>query len=108
MTYQAQYGLLFANEVEEPVLMSVPLTGVRIEAKVEGHCSRVTVVQAYENRESVPIEAVYVFPLEEGSAVCAFSVTVDGRRIEGKVLPRDEAFDLYDNATAPSRVASCF
>jgi hypothetical protein len=45
---------------------------VFIEAELSGFCARVTVAHRYVNREGKPIEAVYVFPLDEGAAVCAF------------------------------------
>ena len=63
----------------------VPLTGVEVKVGAKGPFARVTVTLDYENREQVPVEAVYVFPLEEGSAVCGFTVVIDGRRIRGKV-----------------------
>ena len=76
----------------------VPLTTVRVRARLADLAARVEVTQEYENREAVPIEAVYVFPLDEQSAVCAFAVVIDGRRIEGQVLPREKAFDIYDDS----------
>lgn len=91
-------GLLYKSEFPEVAPATIPLTGVSVHAVVKGHCSRVTVTQSYENTESKPLEAVYVFPLEEGCAVCGFSVTIGDRRIAGKVLSRDEAFDLYDDS----------
>lgn len=47
----------------------VTLSGVSIEAEVSKFCARVMVTQRYQNRERTPIEAVYLFPLEEGAAV---------------------------------------
>lgn len=79
---------------------TIPLTGVAVRAQVTSTASRVTVSQSYRNTEPQPLEAVYVFPLEEGSAVCGFAVTIDGRRLTGRVKPRDEAFDEYDDAMA--------
>ena len=83
----------------------VPLTGVDVRVAVVGPATRVTVVQTYENREEIPIEATYLFPLEEGSAVCGFAVTIDGHRLEGRVKERDAAFDEYDDAMAEGRGA---
>jgi Ca-activated chloride channel family protein len=60
----------------------------------------VTFTQRYCNRESTPVEAVYVFPLDEGAAVCGFAAVVDGVRYEGAVKPREEAFAAYDDAMA--------
>jgi Ca-activated chloride channel family protein len=76
----------------------VPLTGVTVEADVSALCARVTVTQRYVNREPGPIEAVYVFPLEEGAAVCGFEALVDGTLVVGEVQERDAAFRAYDEA----------
>jgi Ca-activated chloride channel family protein len=77
---------------------SIPLEHVRVEAHVVDLCARVTVHQCYRNREDVPLEVVYVFPLDEGAAVCGFEATVDGVRYVGRAMERDEAFKRYDDA----------
>jgi hypothetical protein len=41
----------------------VALDHVRVDARVADLCARVTVRQCYRNREEVPLEVVYVFPL---------------------------------------------
>jgi hypothetical protein len=85
---------LFTRETRQPI----PLDHVRVEAHVVDLCARVTIHQAYRNREDVPLEVVYVFPLDEGAAVCGFEATVDGVRFVGQVKERDEAFREYDDA----------
>ncbi len=84
---------LFASDLRQ-----VPLEGVRIDARLEGLGTEVTVAQRYRNRESCAIEAVYVFPLEEGAAVCGFEAKVGERIIRGRVEEREEAFEIYDDA----------
>jgi hypothetical protein len=59
-------GLFTRNEAP------VPLAGVTIDAEIVSFCARVAITQRYVNREATPIEAVYVFPLDEGAAVCGF------------------------------------
>ena len=76
----------------------VPLRGVKIEGDIKGHFSKVTVIQRYENTEKVDLEAVYTFPLEEGSAVCGFEAKVGDKIIKGEVKEREEAFEAYDDA----------
>ncbi len=78
----------------------VPLEGVRIDARLAGLATEVTVAQRYRNREAVPVEAVYVFPFEEGAAVCGFEVRIGGRVVRGRVEEREEAFEIYDDAMA--------
>jgi Ca-activated chloride channel family protein len=93
MKNELKVGLL-AGESE------VPLEGVRIDARLAGACTEVTVTQRYRNREAVPVEAVYVFPLEERAAVCGFAAVVAGKVIRGRVDERDAAFAEYDDAMA--------
>jgi Ca-activated chloride channel family protein len=76
----------------------VPLAGVSIDAELSTGCARVTVTQRYVNGESTPIEAVYVFPLDEAAAVCGFEALIDGALVVGEVREREEAFRMYDDA----------
>jgi Ca-activated chloride channel homolog len=76
----------------------VPLVGVSIDAEIRSVYARVVVAQRYVNRESNPIEAVYVFPLDDGAAVCGFEAIVDGTLVIGEVHEREKAFELYDDA----------
>ena len=78
----------------------VALEHVDVRAHAVGPCCRVEVRQHFRNRETVPLELAYVFPLDEGAAVCGFEAIVDGTRFAGRVKPRDEAFADYDDAMA--------
>ena len=74
----------------------LPLQGVRVTAEISGAASRVVMAQRYRNAEAVLVEAVYVFPLSEGAALCGLLIETAGRRINGRVLEREEAFAAYD------------
>jgi Ca-activated chloride channel family protein len=76
----------------------VPLSGVSIDAEVFGFCARVSIAHRYVNREPVPIEATYLFPLDESAAVCGFEAVVDGTLVIGEVQEREKAFEAYDDA----------
>lgn len=78
----------------------IPLQGVRIDAKVSGLSSQVTVTQRYHNQTSNDLEAVYVFPLEEAAAVSGFRARVGDKTIVGRVEEREKAFESYDDAMA--------
>lgn len=52
----------------------------------------------YVNEEKKPIEAVYMFPVEEECAVVNFSAEVDGRIIKTQVKKKEEARAEYDKA----------
>ena len=87
-------GLFTGPDAATPV----PLAGVAVDADICGLCARVSVAHRYVNREACPIEAVYVFPLDEGAAVCGFEAVVDDRIITGEVQERNRAFERYDEA----------
>ena len=93
-TMTSTAGLFTTGEIPVPV----PLVGVSIDADLCGFYAKVVVAHRYVNRENSPIEAVYVFPLEEGAAVCAFEAVVAGTRVVGEMHERDRAFELYDDA----------
>ena len=78
----------------------IPLEHVDVRADITGAHVRVTCTQRYRNQEPQPVEAIYVFPLDEGAAVSGFAAVVAGVRYEGMVKPREEAFAAYDDAIA--------
>jgi hypothetical protein len=101
MTTAGQAGLFCIPKGRAEALppqIPVPLTGVSVSADIVGLCARVTVTQRYENRERSPIEAVYLFPLDEGAAVCGFDALIDGTLVESRAMEREEAFAKYDDA----------
>ncbi|EAU69912.1 inter-alpha-trypsin inhibitor family heavy chain-related protein-hypothetical secreted or membrane-associated protein containing vWFA domain [Stigmatella aurantiaca DW4/3-1] len=54
--------------------------------------------QRYLNTERRPVEAVYVFPLPSDGTLTGFSMECNGRRLQGVVKEREEAFRTYDDA----------
>jgi len=51
---------------------SLPLISVHVRARIKDLVGQVVVLQEYRNDSSAPIEAKYVFPLDEMAAVCGF------------------------------------
>lgn len=76
----------------------VPLQGVEVTGELLGGHARVRVRQRYRNAERRPVEAVYVFPLPSDGTLTAFSMECNGRKVQGVVKEREEAFRTYDDA----------
>jgi Ca-activated chloride channel family protein len=76
----------------------VPLEGVAVEGEVYAAHARLVVRQRYRNVEARPIEAIYTFPLPSDAVLVGFAMECEGRRVEGCVKERDEAFLAYDEA----------
>lgn len=87
------YGLL-TREGEN----IIPLIGVNVSAVIIGRGARVKVIQDFKNIDSSPIEAIYKFPLPDGSTICSFKANIEGKVVTGFIEERDKAFETYDDA----------
>ena len=84
----------------------VPLQGVDVSGELLGGHARVRVRQRYRNTESKPVEAVYVFPLPSDATLTAFAMECAGRRVQGILKEREEAFRTYDDAVTSGHGAA--
>lgn len=84
----------------------VPLIGVSAKATIAGSGARVLLRQRFRNDETVPVEAVYKFPLPADSAVCGFRIETGGKLIKGTAEDREKAYKIYDTALEKGDSAS--
>jgi len=59
---------------------------------------KVVLYQVYHNTSSIPIEAKYVFPLDENSTVCDFEAYINNKVIKGVVKEKEQAKREYREA----------
>lgn len=85
---------------------NLPLRSLSVNATVAGLVSRVVIKQVFCNPFSEPLEATYLFPLPERAAVMGFSMTVAGRRVEGKIKERGQARQEYEEALQEGKRAA--
>ena len=78
----------------------IPLESIDIQVDVQGFTAHVVASMKYRNNEAKPIEAIYIFPLDEDAAVCGFQAIIDGRTIMAEVQDKREAQDTYDDAVS--------
>ncbi|KAL1780944.1 poly [ADP-ribose] polymerase 4, partial [Sigmodon hispidus] len=79
---------------------SVPLDSVHIRGRVIDFVAQVIVFQTYTNQSQVPIEAKYVFPLDDKAAVCGFEAFINGKHIVGEIKEKEEAQQKYREAVS--------
>lgn len=84
----------------------IPLEHTEVGANIRGYIGAVGVQQRFHNPFDTKIEAVYVFPLPQNSAINEFLMTVGDRTIRGIIREREEAEEIYANARARGHVAS--
>ena len=98
-------GLYFRSGADGKVF-EAPLVGSEVDITVNGEIARVSVVQHFHNPSDTWMEGAYVFPLPEDSAVDRLTMTVGAREIEGKIMEREEARRVYEEAAEAGKRAS--
>jgi hypothetical protein len=73
MFVPAQYGLRALN-----CSSSIFLLDVSVQATIVDFCAKTCIQQRFRNDGLQTTEAVYVFPLDDSAAVCAFEAEIDG------------------------------
>ncbi|XP_045909406.1 protein mono-ADP-ribosyltransferase PARP4 isoform X3 [Micropterus dolomieu] len=76
----------------------LPLQAVHVKCKLMDLLSQVVIFQKYTNLSSVPIEAKYVFPLDDSAAVCGFEAFINGKHVVGQVKEKETARKEYRQA----------
>ncbi|CAF1159627.1 unnamed protein product [Adineta steineri] len=85
---------IFAQEQSQ----YVPLKRVSVDSTIRAFAADVTITQIFRNDETVPIEAVYCFPIEEQAAIYKFKAQIDDREINAQLKEKKEAQQEYNNA----------
>ncbi|XP_060770424.1 von Willebrand factor A domain-containing protein 5A-like isoform X2 [Neoarius graeffei] len=83
----------------------VPLKHIEVDLQVQGHVATVTSTLHYVNEEKQPLEAVFVFPMPSGAAVCQFSAKIADQEIVAEVQEKQEAREQYDDALSSGQQA---
>ena len=83
-----------------------PLKHTDVKAKVSGFVSRVTVTQVFENPSKEHIEAIYIFPLPQNSAVDSMTMKIGKRTIRGIIKEKEEARKIYEAAKKQGKAAA--
>jgi Ca-activated chloride channel homolog len=99
-------GALTAVDAKGKLKAVCPLKHTDVKAEISGFISRVVVTQQFENPFQEKIEAVYTFPLPQNAAVDDMTMIVGDRTVRGKILPREEAQKVYEEAKSGGQVAS--
>lgn len=82
-----------------------PLKHTEVGAVIAGNVARVEVIQSFENPFTTPLEAVYVFPLSDESAVDEMEIRIGDKIIKGSIKKREEAQEIYEQAKKEGRTA---
>ncbi|MFO1423243.1 MAG: VIT domain-containing protein [Candidatus Competibacteraceae bacterium] len=76
------------------------LRATAISGRLQGLLGEITIAQTYQNAESVNIEAVFTFPVPVEAVLLGVDIQIDDRLLQGRVLPRRQAENAYEDAVS--------
>ena len=76
------------------------LRATAISGRLQGLLGEITIAQTYRNAEPVNIEAVFTFPVPVEAVLLGVDIRIDDRVLQGRVLPRRQAENAYEDAVS--------
>ena len=91
-----------------PCTSPIPITQLAIEyhhvrVSIDNQVATTHVDQLFRNDNDWPIEGTYIFPIPKDATINEFSLWIDGVAVEGKVLTREEARQIYEEIVRTMR-----
>jgi Ca-activated chloride channel family protein len=75
----------------------------RVSVTIENQIAVTRVEQEFVNDHDWEAEGTYIFPMPEGATISKFVMWVDGVPLESKILPADEARQIYEDIVRERR-----
>ena len=69
----------------------------RVKVTIENQVATTHVDQVFVNEARYEMEGTYIFPLPEEAAISEFSMWVDGEKLKGQLLDKDQARRIYED-----------
>ena len=69
----------------------------RVKVSIDDQVAQTQIDQVFLNESPYELEGTYIFPLPEEAAISDFAMFVDGHRLSGKILDKEEARRIYES-----------
>jgi Ca-activated chloride channel family protein len=99
-------GSLLLRTNEEGRYVAAPRVATDVNITVSGPTARTRITQIFHNPTEGWVEAVYVYPLPENSAVDTLRMVIGDRVVVGSIKERQAAKVIYEEAKANGQKAS--
>jgi len=93
-------GIVIPEPPPDVPIAEVPYLTIkyhRVTVTIEDQVATTHVDQVFVNEGRHEVEGTYIFPLPEEATISEFAMWVDGQKLEGQVLERDEARRIYED-----------
>ncbi|BAT61663.1 vault protein inter-alpha-trypsin [Variibacter gotjawalensis] len=103
---EVRAGSLLLKTNQEGRYVGAPRVATDVDVTVSGPTARTRITQIFHNPTDGWVEAVYVYPLPEGSAVDTLKMVVGDRVVVGSIKERQAAKVIYEKAKEAGQKAS--
>jgi Ca-activated chloride channel family protein len=93
-------GIVIPHPPPDIPIVDVPYLTIkyhRVTVTIEDQVATTHVDQVFVNEGRHEVEGTYIFPLPEKASISEFAMWVDGDKLAGQVLERDEARRIYED-----------
>ena len=99
-------GVIIPEPPPDVPIERIPMLSIkyhRVSVSIEDQVAITSIDQVFINESDYELEGTYIFPLPEEAAISEFAMYVDGERLEGEMLDRDEARRIYEDIVRRQR-----
>ena len=93
----------FARLIRAPVPRTLRVKNHNVTVTIDNQVAHTQVDQTFVNDSETQLEGTYIFPLPADATISDFAMYVDGVKLEGKVLDRDQARQIYEEIVRKQR-----
>ncbi len=97
---------LKTNKSEKKLYQPAMLVNSSADFNINGIIATVTLTQSFINNGRTVVNGLYTFPLPENSAVNFLKIQIGNRTIEGKIIEKNTAKKLFQQAKQQGKKAS--
>jgi Ca-activated chloride channel family protein len=83
------------NKPCSPPVPQLSIKYHRVSVTIDNQIASTHVDQVFVNDTAVDLEGTYIFPLPADAVVSDFAMWVDGKRLDGQILDKDKAKQVY-------------
>lgn len=88
---------------KEPPLMPFSVKYHHVEVSITNQVANVDIDQVFINENNSVIEGMYLFPIPEEASISSFAIYEGSKKLEGQVLDKDRARQIYEDIVRKMR-----
>jgi len=93
-------GIIIVEPPPGVPITRIPRLSIRyhhVTVEIEDQVATTHIDQVFVNESGYELEGTFIFPLPEEASIQSFSMYVDGEKLEGEILEREKARQIYES-----------